>query len=396
MDLSASGNSAGEGGADRSYDVVVAHDALLELGSRLRAVSPGAQRALLVVDGGLPDGVVGKAVGSIASAGVRAVVHTVRASERAKSLGTLEGVLHAAMRERLEREEPFVALGGGIVGDVAGFAAAVYRRGVAVIQCPTTLLAMVDASVGGKTGVNLAMEEGGGLRKNMVGAFWQPSVVLCDLESLASLSEREYRAGLAECLKHALIGSAFGEPGLLDWMLDRAAEVAARRHEVMAELIARNVAVKCRVVAGDERETLNASATGRGALNAGHTLAHAIESAFAVDGGDRDDHGVLHGEAVGLGLIGEVAVAESMGLLGDTVTTYADRVTEWVARLGLPTRLPGPVSAERLIEAMRDDKKVAGGRIRLMSPTPDRRVVIVDDPTAGALRGALERLGAAA
>ncbi|HRQ72326.1 MAG TPA: iron-containing alcohol dehydrogenase, partial [Phycisphaerales bacterium] len=182
-----------------------------------RALGELPLRAGLVVDHGAADHAA-RAERALASAGIEPVRVEIEPSERTKSLASLETILVALARARLERGEPVVAVGGGIVGDLAGFAAASYRRGVPVLQCPTTLLAMVDASVGGKTGVNLDLGEAGGLAKNMAGAFHQPLAVIADIDTLATLPQRHLRAGLAECVKHALISADFGDGVYLDWI----------------------------------------------------------------------------------------------------------------------------------------------------------------------------------
>ncbi|MCA9311220.1 MAG: iron-containing alcohol dehydrogenase, partial [Phycisphaerales bacterium] len=255
--------------AERSYDIVVGAGVLDELGPRAKALVPG-RHAFLVTDHNLPRSTIARARTSLEAAGFRVTEASANATEPEKSLATVERLLEAVGRARLERRDPVIALGGGIVGDVTGFVAASYRRGVPFIQCPTTLLAMVDASVGGKTGVNLVI--GGALRKNMVGAFWQPRTVLADIATLASLPERERRAGLAECLKHGLICAAT-DPALFDWTVAHADAIARLDAPALTELVTRNVAVKAAVVAGDERE--EASSGGRALLNLGHTFGHA-------------------------------------------------------------------------------------------------------------------------
>lgn len=380
-----------EGPSNRGYDVVVGAGALLSLTHRLGGLTPTARRALLITDGNLPEETLGKTVGAIAAAGIQPIVETLRLDERSKSLQTVEGLLERALDERLERSEPVIALGGGVLGDIAGFVAAIYRRGVSVIQCPTTLLAMVDASVGGKTGVNLfagaSRSKAGeqGLRKNMAGCFWQPKLVVCDVDILASLPAREFRAGLAECLKHALIGGPLGEPALLEWMLQNAAAFdpstrmdATVRATLLSELVARNVALKARVVEGDERELRPSGADGRAALNAGHTIGHALEAVYRPT--------LLHGEAVALGLIAETAIAEHLGRLAKGQT---ETVRRHVRALGLPTRLTDPADSAAILDATQDDKKTSGGKVRLVVPGQDRRAMVIDDPPAEALRAGL-------
>jgi 3-dehydroquinate synthetase len=218
----------------------------------------------------------------------------------------------------LERSDLVVAMGGGILGDVAGFAAGLHRRGVRIVQCPTTLLAMVDASVGGKTGVNLRAGIDGSpvLLKNAVGVFHQPSLVVADVDALASLEPRELRCGLAECIKHAAISGGSGQDLLsLAGLTDAMPRLLLGDAEVLASLVEQNVGLKARVVAGDERELAIGSTPGRRALNLGHTFAHAIEGCEGtrVEVGGSNQH-PKHGEAVGIGLIAAARLAELLGV----------------------------------------------------------------------------------
>lgn len=249
----------------------------------------------------------------------------------------------ALFDRKLGRDTAIVALGGGVVGDLAGFVAATYARGVPYIQVPTTLLAMLDSSVGGKTGVDT--QHG----KNLIGAFHPPVTVLADPITLRTLPDREYRAGLAEAVKHGLIadGDYFA-------MMEREADhLLARDVATLTALVRRSVEIKAAVVAEDERENGR-----RAVLNAGHTVAHAIEHA--------SEFGVIHGEAVALGLVAETVIAERLGL---AEAGLAERVRALLARLGLPTRLPSPIPAERLVGVMAADKKNRGSRIRCALPT---------------------------
>jgi 3-dehydroquinate synthase len=296
-----------------AYEVVVGMGLLRDAGVLTRdALGPGgerAARALLVHDDSLPRDLVNATAAAFANAALSVIACPVRASESEKSLATIERVAQAAVSGRLERGEPVVALGGGVVGDLAGFAAACYRRGVPVVQCPTTLLSMVDASVGGKTGVNV--RAGDSLKKNMVGAFHQPALVLCDVATMQSLPARDFRSGLAECVKHAMIGADFGDAGLLEFTRSTLDDVLGMDAGALVELVSRNVAVKAACVGGDERElpATGAPHGGRMALNAGHTVAHAIETLPGLSHGEPPLAGLTHGEAVGLGLLAEGRLA---------------------------------------------------------------------------------------
>jgi 3-dehydroquinate synthase len=240
------------------------------------------------------------------------------------------------------RDSAIVALGGGVAGDLAGFVAATFLRGIPYVQTPTSLLAMLDASVGGKTGVDTPQG------KNLIGAFHPPVAVVADPRALATLPERDYRGGLAEAVKHGLIADAdyFG------WMEREPDALLLRDERALTRLVRRSVEIKADVVSGDERESGR-----RAILNAGHTVAHAIERVT--------DYGVPHGEAVGLGLVAECTLAETLGLAPPGL---AARASALLSRLGLPVRLAQPIAADRLIEAMATDKKNRRGRVRFALP----------------------------
>lgn len=385
--------TAPSGGA--RYDVLVGAGLLHGLGERVRGTMPardrGTSRALLVHDAALPRELVERVQGSLAGAGWTVTAFAARASEELKSLETVGAIVAACIEARLERAEPIVALGGGVIGDVAGFAAACYRRGVPVVQCPTTLLSMVDASVGGKTGVNVRV--GGVLKKNMAGAFHQPVLVVCDVDAMRSLPARELRSGLAECIKHALIAADFGDAGLLAFTRSTIARAIALESEALIELVSRNVAVKAACVGGDERELVATDAPhgGRMALNAGHTVGHAIETLPGLSHGSTGTAGLTHGEAVGLGLLAEARMAAALGLLERAVV---DELVAMLSIAGLPVALRGLPTADRVIELMADDKKVAGGRLRLSLPASGGRCRLVENPPRDVLAAAIDSLRA--
>jgi 3-dehydroquinate synthase len=383
---------SGSGGA-RSYSVVVGSGILGTLGARMRNLfgkSETGSRAFLVADDKLPQLTIEMARDALRSSGRRVELATMTATEEDKSLESVERLTTHMAAARLERGEPVVALGGGIVGDVAGFAAAIYRRGVPVIQCPTTLLAMVDASVGGKTGVNLGVPKAGGavqLKKNMLGAFHQPSLVMCDVATLSSLPDDELACGLAECVKHALIGPDWGDPPLLEWISSHAIDFRGRLNPEFAELVTRNVSIKAKVVEGDEREE-RLDGKGRMCLNMGHTIGHAIETMdvqAVVGGAPRAETGLKHGEAVALGLIAEVVCGEQLGV---TRKGLAVELAALFDTLGLPTAVRGLPPVQVIASAMMDDKKVGGGRLRMAVPNGAGGCEIVNDlPDAAVLAG---------
>ncbi len=334
-------------------------------------------RVFAVIDTGIPPGWVDTVLDACEAEGFSVSRFTIEPSEKVKSIETFRAVLGAMAAAGLERREPVLALGGGIVGDIAGFAAASYRRGVPVIQCPTTLLAAVDASVGGKTGVNLSLPDGR-LLKNMAGAFHQPAAVLADVSALVSLDERTFRAGLAECVKHGMIAAGWGDAGLFEWTRDSMDRILARQPGVLVDLIARNVAVKARVVAADEREQSDTG--GRALLNLGHTYAHAIET---IDGLAPDGGPLMHGEAVALGLIAAAECSRAMDRLGASDVELVRGVVE---RCGLPAGVAGLPDDGVLLDRMMHDKKTAGGRLRLTLLHGMGRAELVADPPPDAVR----------
>ena len=261
--------------------------------------------------------------------------------ERHKTLESVTAV-HTWLLERgLGRDATLLAVGGGMIGDIAGFAAATYMRGIDFVQAPTTLLAQVDASIGGKTGVNHP------LGKNMVGAFWQPRAVLIDPVTLASLPERELRAGVAEIIKYGLLGDA----ALFAWLEEHVEALLAREPEALAHAIEASCACKARIVAADEREQGM-----RALLNLGHTFAHAIET-------EQGYAQWLHGEAVGCGM----ALAADLAVRMDWLAAAdAERAIALIARAGLPVRLPDGLSAPALRAHMGRDKKNRAGQLRLV------------------------------
>lgn len=368
-----------------AYPVTAAPGALAHLAETVRTLAPGS-RAMLVIDHNLPADTVAAAVNSLRSAGCTVCQHTVEAFEDRKTLRTFGGLLRAAAEAGLERNDPWVALGGGIVGDIAGFAAASYQRGAPVIQCPTTLLAMVDASVGGKTGVNLSIPAARGddlLLKNYAGAFWQPRAVLADVSTLASLPDRELRCGLAECLKHAVIASR-EQPDLLAWTVENITAFLSCDASALEDLVARNVKIKANIVAHDEREEASSAAGGRALLNLGHTFGHAIEPIPELN--------LKHGEAVALGLVAAARAAVEMGLLEEC---RARAIAEGVAAADLPTHIHAHMPAtDDLIERMRADKKTRAGVLRVVLPVRDGGCRVIDNPPAEALANAWDALRA--
>jgi 3-dehydroquinate synthase len=291
-------------------------------------------------------------------------VFAIEPGEASKSADTAARAWAWIAERRLPRDGVIVALGGGVVGDLAGFVAATWMRGIDFVQLPTTLLAMVDSSVGGKTAINLPAG------KNLVGAFHQPLAVVADLATLDTLPQRELAAGLAETLKYG----AIVDPAFFAWVEDRAAALVARDDEALAGAIRASCAHKAAIVARDERETGD-----RALLNFGHTFGHAIEAA----GGFRD---LLHGEAVAIGMVLAARLSARLGLAPEA---DAARLETALERLGLPTRVPATMSAEDLLERMRLDKKGLSGRLRLVLWRGIGRAEIATDVPEAAIRDVL-------
>ncbi|MDT8408733.1 MAG: 3-dehydroquinate synthase [Wenzhouxiangellaceae bacterium] len=261
--------------------------------------------------------------------------------EETKTLANWQAVLEKLAAIGAQRDATVLALGGGVIGDLAGFAAASYMRGIRVVQVPTTLLAQVDASIGGKTGVNLPAG------KNLVGAFHQPHAVMIDVTTLTTLSERDYIAGLAEVVKYGAIRDA----GFFDWLSSHAAGLLDREPQLLEEMVQRAVAHKIEVVESDELE-----AGQRALLNFGHTFAHAIETAT-------DYQHYRHGEAVAIGMHLAARFSARLGLLD---AAQAERLTQLLVAFGLPVSRPAQVTPETMVRHMRLDKKNRAGRIRLI------------------------------
>ena len=261
--------------------------------------------------------------------------------EDQKTLRNWQRLLDELVALEAQRDATVLALGGGVIGDMAGFAAASYMRGIRVVQVPTTLLAQVDAAIGGKTGVNLPAG------KNLIGAFHQPAAVVVDVDTLATLDPRDYRAGLAEVVKYGAIRDA----GFFQWLEQEAEALAARLPDALSEAIERSVANKAEVVAADERE-----AGERALLNFGHTFGHALETATAYQR-------FRHGEAVAIGMSLAARLSELLSL---APTGTAERLDALLVRLGLSTALPADQEPGRLLELMRLDKKNVADQIRLI------------------------------
>ena len=284
--------------------------------------------------------------------------------EQHKTLQTAGWVFDALVANKMNRDATVLALGGGVVGDIAGFAAACYQRGIGYVQIPTTLLAQVDSSVGGKTGVN---HTGG---KNLIGAFYQPRAVIADTDVLATLPDRELKSGLAEVIKYGCVW----DPLLFEWLDRNIVKLLARDAEALKYAIGRSCEIKAIVVARDERER-----DLRAILNFGHTFGHAIEAATAYEK-------YLHGEAVGLGMLIAADLSLRLGLID---APLKERVRDILARTGLPTQAPR-IGAAKAMELMQMDKKVLAGALRLVLLEKLGRAIITDQYSKAALDATLK------
>jgi 3-dehydroquinate synthase len=350
--------------AERSYDVIVETGALGRAGSLVSAAGLEGRRASVISDETVVPLHAEALMESLEAGGFRPTLHTVPAGEASKSMRHVETLCRQMIRSGHDRKSLVVALGGGVVGDLAGFVAAVFYRGLPFVQVPTTIVAQVDSSVGGKTGVNVA--EG----KNLLGAFHQPRLVIVDPETLRTLPGREFREGFAEAIKHAAIRDAA--------MLDDLASLDPASREVPADLIARNIAIKARVVEADEHETREI----RALLNFGHTIGHGIEA--SVPYGE-----MLHGEAISLGMRAALFLSERHAGLAPEAT---GKILGLLERFDLPLVLPENIATETVMAKLATDKKFSAGAIRFVVLDAPGSARVSHDITAANLAEAIEHL----
>ena len=358
--------------AERAYDIVIGRDALASLGKRIAAMRPGARTAI-VTDRTVAGYWLAKTEASLAEAGIATSHVIVEEGESSKSYAGLERVSEALILAKIERADLVIALGGGVVGDLAGFAAAILRRGVDFVQVPTSLLAQVDSSVGGKTGINSPQG------KNLLGSFHQPVLVIADTAVLDTLSSRQFRAGYAEVAKYGVLG----DEDFFTWLEKNHADVfsggAAREHA-----IATSCRAKAAIVARDERENGE-----RALLNLGHTFGHALEAATGFS--DR----LFHGEGVAVGMVLAAELSVQLGMIAEADAT---RVKRHLADVGLPTSLQeiagfaqeGLADADALMTLMAQDKKVKRGRLTFILLQAIGRAVITPDVEPAVVRDFLK------
>jgi 3-dehydroquinate synthase len=354
---------------NRSYQIEVGRNLLRSLGSRCSGLSLG-ERCAVISDSTVAPLYAEQARKSLSKAGFHPVLVTIPAGEKAKSIRQVEACYAQLAQHRLERKSFVVALGGGVVGDLAGFVAATYLRGIPFVQVPTTLLAQVDSSVGGKVGVNLPAG------KNLVGAFYQPRLVLCDLDTFESLPEREFRAGLAEVIKYGIIYDA----ALFERLERELPDILQRRPKALAEIVARCCEIKADVVGQDETETGL-----RAILNFGHTIGHALEAISKYGK-------YLHGEAISIGQVAAALLSQRLLALPEPDLHRIRRLFERAA-LPVSARLK-PADRLALFDAMRLDKKVSAGQVKFVLArrighvqfgvkVPDREIQSALDQIAG-------------
>ena len=345
------------------YSVFIADGILDSIGERLRAWR-SVGKVAVVTDSNVAPLYADRVLSSLTAAGFSPCLIVVPAGEASKCLAGIEMICDAMISGGLDRTSMVVALGGGVIGDLAGFAAAVFYRGISYVQVPTTVVAQVDSAVGGKTGVNAT----GG--KNLIGAFHQPSMVLCDPSTLATLPVREFNEGVAEIIKHAAIRM----PEMLD-------SLHANQRSGLAPLIAKNVSIKAKIVAADEFETKGL----RALLNFGHTLGHAIENVAGYGT-------LLHGEAISIGLHAALKLSAKYENLSDA---DANRVLAALRAFDLPLEIPSDLQTTRIFDAMMKDKKFAAGSMRFILLRSLGQPVISNDVTAEAVREVIASLQAA-
>ncbi len=351
--------------AERSYDIEIGEGNLSGIASFLQA-RRAAEHVVVVTDSNVDPLHADKLADRLTEESLEAHVLVIDAGETSKSPEVAQDLWETMLQEGVDRQSIVLAVGGGVVGDLAGFVAATFARGLDFFQVPTTLLAQVDSSVGGKVGVNLP----GG--KNMVGAFWQPRGVVIDVDVLSTLPDREFRAGLAEVVKYGVIMDA----DFFSYLEANSDAINQRDSTTLRHIIARSCQLKAEVVQADEREE-----SGRRAiLNYGHTFCHAIEAATNYQG-------VLHGEGVAIGMVCASRLAESQGFVTADDTR---RQIEVLQKLHLPVECPSELDGEELMQLMWRDKKVQAGQLRFVLPKRIGEVALVGDLPAEAILKAID------
>jgi len=352
------------GSLDRqSYRVLIGEGLLKRLGARVRKVLSG-QTCAIITDSNVAPLFAERVKQSLTSAGFRPTLITIPAGEKSKTLEQASAICDQMIAAGLDRRSLVIGLGGGVVGDISGFVAAIYHRGIPHVQIPTTLLAIVDSSIGGKTGVNTRHG------KNLIGAVHHPLLVIDDLDVLKTLPRREFNQGFAEIIKHAVIADAKMFRTLQSWKATDAV--------TLQRLIKRNIEIKSKIVAKDERDRIGE----RALLNFGHTVGHAIERAG-------DYRKFLHGEALSLGIIAACAISiKRAGLAPDE----RDAIADLLRQFELPTTLPKNFSRNKIFDALKFDKKFEGGKIRFVVIQRIGKAHLTNDVTLHDIRKAIAQL----
>ncbi|HLO86062.1 MAG TPA: 3-dehydroquinate synthase [Nostocaceae cyanobacterium] len=353
---------------DQVYEIAIAPGNLDKLGESLANLKLG-KKVLVVSNPVIFKHYGQRAIASLENAGFEVAHHNLPPGERYKTLNSIQKLYDVALANRLERSSTMVALGGGVIGDMTGFAAATWLRGINVVQVPTTLLAMVDSAIGGKTGVNHPQG------KNLIGAFHQPRLVLIDPEVLKTLPAREFRAGMAEVIKYGII-----------WDAELFTQLEASKHldqlryiksDLIESIVTHSCQAKADVVSQDEKE-----AGLRAILNYGHTIGHAVESLTGYKL-------LTHGEGVAIGMIAAGQIALELGMWQKEDTERQDAL---IKKAGLPTKLPNNLDIEAIIDALQLDKKVKAGKVRFVLPTAIGKVQVTDEVPTDTIRKVLQAL----
>jgi len=352
----------------QSYEIAIAPGCLSRLGEYVAELNLG-KKVLLVSNPTIFQHYGQKAIASLQDAGCEVVHHIIPPGEPYKTLDSIQKIYDAALANRLERSSIMVALGGGVIGDMTGFASATWLRGINFVQVPTSLLAMVDAAIGGKTGVNHPQG------KNLIGAFHQPSLVLIDPDVLQTLPVRELRAGMAEVIKYGVIWDAE-----LFAQMEKSKNLSQLRYikaELMDFILTCSCQAKADVVSKDEKE-----AGLRAILNYGHTIGHAVESLTGYTQ-------FIHGEAVAIGMVAAGKIAMHLGMWPQS---DAQRQDQLIQKAGLPTQLPGDLDIDAIVDALQTDKKVKDGKVRFILPKQIGVVEITDKVPADTIRQVLAEM----
>ncbi|MEZ0260638.1 MAG: 3-dehydroquinate synthase [Alphaproteobacteria bacterium] len=352
-----------------SYDITIGEGLLADAGTRLQKVLPAGAKICVVTDDNVAKLYLMPLMKALEAAGFHAMPPVIlHPGEETKNFERLQYIIEKCLSYKLDRKSAIIALGGGVVGDIAGFAASILLRGVPFVQVPTTLLAQVDSSVGGKTAINTSHG------KNLVGSFYQPRAVLIDTSTLKTLPAREVKAGYAEIVKYALID----DPALFTWLEQNGDRMMAGEGAALIHAVKASCAAKARIVAADEKETKDI----RALLNLGHTFGHALEAIYNYDGR------LLHGEAVGIGIKMAYGFSAALGLCAHV---DSDKVVQHLKARGLMVAPPSSVKAGDMLERMKADKKASGGRMTLVLARGIGQSFVAKDVAEEKLKSFLEK-----